>query len=384
MKYRPDSEVIATTIVPQMPVPFVDLAPATAADADRLAGAVDCVLRRGQFILGQEVKAFEAEFAAYCGSEHCVGVNSGTDALHLALLACGIGPGDEVITVSHTFIATALAIVWTGATPVFVDVDPASYTMDVHQAASAITPRTRAIVPVHLYGQCADMDGIGALARKWSLRVIEDAAQAHGAVCNGRRAGSMGDLGCFSFYPTKNLGACGDGGAVVTDDPTLADSLRRLRNYGQTRKYCHETMGYNSRLDEIQAAILREKLKSLDVSNAARRSLAARYSRLIEARYSPPAVGIGRDHVFHLYVVQSAFRDALQRYLLSAGIGNQVHYPVPAHLQPALAGKGICKMLPVTERIAGRVLSLPMYPCLSERQVDWVAECVNHFEDRSV
>jgi dTDP-4-amino-4,6-dideoxygalactose transaminase len=310
-------------------------------------------------------------------------VNSGTDALHLALLACGVGPGDEVITVSHTFIAAVLAIVWTGATPVFVDVDPATYTMDVAQAAAAVTARTKAIVPVHLYGQCADMDGILALARKDRLRVIEDAAQAHGAMYDGRRAGSMGDAACFSFYPTKNLGAYGDGGAVTTNDPALADSLRRLRNYGQTRKYRHETMGYNTRLDEIQAAILREKLKSLDAVNAKRRSIADRYSRGLDSRFCKPAIAAKCDHVFHLYVVQSDSRAALQQDLLEEGIQTQVHYPTPVHRQPAMAVIGIRKSLRVTERLANRVLSLPMYPTLAEGQIDRVVERINSFEIRS-
>src|SRR5665213_506424 len=301
-------------------IPFVDLATSDERAASQIAGAIDRVVKRGRFILGEELAAFEDEFAAYCQTTHCIGMNSGTDALHLALLACGVGPGDEVITVSHTFIATALAITWTGATPVFVDIDPVTYTIDVNEAAAAITPATKAILPVHLYGQCADMDGILSLARKHNLKVIEDAAQAHGDTFHGRSAGSMGDAGCFSFYPTKNLGAYGDGGAVTTNDPGLADSLRWLRNYGQTRKYHHESMGYNTRLDEIQAAILRVKLTQLDTANARRKSLAACYGGAFDAQFHAPNIADGRDHVFHLYIIQSSSREALQRHLLSNGI----------------------------------------------------------------
>jgi dTDP-4-amino-4,6-dideoxygalactose transaminase len=358
-------------------IPFVDLSSADAPIAAEISAAINRVVQRGWYILGHELEGFEAEFAEYCGTTHCVGMNSGTDALHLALLACGVGPGDEVITVSHTFIATALAIVWTGATPVFVDVDPQTYTMDVAQTAAAVSPKTKAILPVHLYGQCADMNPIMELARKHGLKVIEDAAQAHGATYQGRRAGSLADAGCFSFYPTKNLGAYGDGGAVTTNDPALADSLRRLRNYGQTRKYHHETMGYNTRLDEIQAAILRTKLKSLDAANAARRKLAGAYGRQIDPRFCPPKTLAGRESVFHLFVIQSASRDAMQERLLQLGMQTQVHYPIPVHLQKAFAGRGIWKSLPETERLAGRVLSLPMYPSLTMEQAERVAAAVN-------
>jgi len=299
------------------------------------------------------------------------------------MLACGIGPGDEVITVSHTMIASTRAIVSAGAIPVFVDIDPVTYTMDVDQMASAVTARTRAVLPVHLYGQCADMSRILSVAKRHGLRVIEDVAQAHGATCDGRLAGSMGDVGCFSFYPTKNLGCYGDGGAVTTNDHAIAESLRRLRNYGQTRKYRHETMGHNSRLDEIQAAILRVKLAHLNAANAKREALAACYTKALDPRLSPPRIAVGRDHVFHLYVIQSANRDELQRELQKFGIQTLIHYPIPVHRQPAIAGIGIRRPMLVTDQIVSRILSLPIHPGLSEGQIAMVAECVNVFANSS-
>lgn len=348
-----------------------------APDIDR---AIQHVLRSGWFILGQELEAFEAEFAAYCGIKHCVGVASGTEAIQLALLACGIGPGDEVITVSHTAMPTALAIAATGAIPVFVDIAPQTYTLHPGQLTAALSPKTRVILPVHLYGQCADMDPILEFAEQHNLHVIEDAAQAHGSSYKGRRAGSMGTLGCFSFYPTKNLGACGDGGAVTTGDAELAARLRRLRNYGESRKYHNETMGYNSRLDELQAAILRVKLPHLEAWNQSRRKLAAIYLSRLDERFCPPRVRAGCVSNYHLFVIQSEERDKLQEYLRAHNIETLIHYPTPCHLQPAFRQiKHRCCDLSVTERVARRIVSLPMYSALCAEQVESIAHCVNSF-----
>jgi dTDP-4-amino-4,6-dideoxygalactose transaminase len=363
-----------------MKVPFHDLKAVNCAIASELDAAYQRVLKSGWFILGQEVEAFEAEFAAYCGVKHCVGVASGTEALQLALLACGVGQGDEVITVAHTAMATELAIVSTGATPVFVDINPESYTIDPEHLAQAISPRTRALVPVHLYGHCADMDSILAVAAEHNLYVIEDAAQAHGASYKRRKAGSMGQLGCFSFYPTKNLGACGDAGAVVTSNPELAARLRRLRNYGESSRYHHDTMGYNSRLDEMQAAILRVKLPHLEEWNESRRRVAAGYLSRLEELFSPPKVKPGCVHNYHLFVIQSDERDGLREYLRRHKIETLMHYPIPCHLQPAFRNiEHRCGDLSVTERVAQRVLSLPMFPALSTEQTAYVSMCVNSF-----
>ena len=362
-------------------VPFVDLKAQHDLLAEELNEAMQRVMSRSWFILGAELEAFEAEFAIYCGVKHCVGVGSGTEALHLALRACGVGPGHEVITVSHSFIATALAIVWTGATPVFVDIDSESYTIDPAQIAHAITPKTRAILPVHLYGQCADMDPILAVAAEHNLYVIEDAAQAHGAFYRGKKAGSMGHLGCFSFYPAKNLGACGDAGAVMTSDPQLDRKLRLLRNYGQSSKYHHETMGFNSRLDELQAAILLTKLPHLDTWNHSRGNAGECYRSKLEKRFSlPPKPKVDCVPNYHLFVIQSDDRDGLQQHLRQHAIETLIHYPVPIHKQAA-----ICDLphrscdLPITECLAQRVLSLPMFPTISEEQLARVSACVNSF-----
>jgi len=342
--------------------------------------AIHRVLGSGWFILGQELESFETEFAAYCGVSHCIGVASGTEALQLALLACDIGPDDEVITVAHTAMPTALAIAATGAIPVFVDIDPLTYTLHTDQLAAALTPKTRAIIPVHLYGHCAEMDAIREFAAQHSLYVIEDAAQAHGSSFKGRKAGSMGHMGCFSFYPSKNLGACGDAGAVVTSDAGLASRLRRLRNYGESRKYCNEAMGYNSRLDELQAAILRVKLPHLEQWNESRRNLAKCYVASLAGRFSPPNAKPGCVHNYHLFVIQSDERDKLQEHLRAHNIETLIHYPVPCHLQPAMQTiKHRCCDLRVTERFAQRILSLPMFPTLSTGDVEHVSRCVNSF-----
>lgn len=343
--------------------------------------AIARVLDKGRYILGQEAAAFEREFAAYVGVHFGIGVGSGTEALHLALRACGVGAGDQVITVPHTAVATVAAIELCGATPVLVDIDPRSFTLDAKQLPAAITPRTKAIIPVHLYGQPADLDPMLALARAHNIRVVEDCAQSHGATYRDRRTGAWGDMACFSFYPTKNLGAIGDGGLAATDDAQLADNARLLREYGWRNRYVSDIAGWNTRLDELQAAILRVKLRTLDADNARRRHLAGLYDELLAPGpvTCPPELPYGR-HVYHLYVVRSARRDELQAFLKDRGIGSLVHYPVPVHLQPAYRGRlGDTGSFPEAERAAREVLSLPMFPELTEEQVRQVAEAVRAF-----
>lgn len=362
-------------------VPFVELKTQHQLLADELNEAIQGVMNRAWFILGKELEAFEAEFASYCGVSHCVGVGSGTEALHLALKACDIGPGDEVITVSHTFIATALAISWTGATPVFVDINPETYTMDPARAAEAVTPETRAILPVHLYGQCADMDAILTLAAEHDLWVIEDAAQAHGATYKGRKAGNIGNIGCFSFYPPKNLGACGDGGAVTTNDAKLSERLHQLRNYGQTRKYHHESMGYNSRLDELQAAILRVKLRYLEDWNASRRRIASIYDKMLAQIVRTPKTNINGQPVYHLYVIADEQRDNLAKALSEQGISTQMHYPIPVHQQQTYANlPNIVRNLKNTEAVCKQILSLPLWPEMPDYMVTYVVEAIQRFK----
>jgi dTDP-4-amino-4,6-dideoxygalactose transaminase len=341
-----------------------------------LQRAVEQVLDRGDFVLGEELERFEREFAAYCGTRAAVGVDSGTSALELALRAHGCGPGDEVITAPNSFVATALAISQTGAEPVFVDVDPVTYTLDVEQLPSAITPRTKAIVPVHLYGQAADMDPIIVVARAAGLAVVEDACQAHGARYRGRRVGSLGDSAAFSFYPSKNLGGLGDGGMVVTHDEETADTVRLLRNYGQRTKNQHEVVGFNHRLDTLQAAVLRAKLPLLDDWNEQRRSRARDYERLLhDSAVATPRVGERREHVWHVYAVRAPQRAALRGHLEKRGIGTGIHYPRPIHLQPAYSGLGLREgSFPIAEQLADEVLSLPMYPELPPESVELVAE----------
>ena len=328
------------------------------------------------------INQFEAAFKLHLDVKFAVATSSCTGALHMGMAALGIGPGDEVILADTNWIATAAPIVKLGATPVFVDVEPRTLTMDTTELEAAITPNTKAILPVHLYGHCAEMDAILEFAAQHKLYVIEDAAQAHGSTYNGRKAGSMGILGCFSFYPSKNLGACGDAGAVVTTDAELADRLRRLRNYGESRKFCNEVMGYNSRLDELQAAILRVKLPHLEQWNESRRNSASCYSVCLEERFSLPEVKPGYVHNYHLFVIQSEERDKLQEHLRAHDIETLIHYPVPCHLQPAMqAIKHRCCDLSVTERLAHRILSLPMFATLSTVQVEHVARCVNSFRE---
>jgi dTDP-4-amino-4,6-dideoxygalactose transaminase len=340
--------------------------------------AVRRVLESGWYILGNEVRAFEEEFAAYLGVSHSVGVGSGTEALHLALVACGIGHGDEVVTVSHTAVATVAAIELAGAKPVFVDIDTVTYAMDPDLLEKGITSKTKAVIPVHLYGHPAPMENILAIARDYGLCVIEDCAQAHGATYRGKRVGSFGDMACFSFYPTKNLGALGDGGAVVTSDPELAEKARLLREYGWAERYVSHIPGWNTRLDEIQAAILRVKLKHLDSYNSNRIRLAKLYSEgLFETDIVLPTVQKGAVHVYHLHVIRVKERDFLQTYLRSKDIGVMVHYPVPVHLQPAY--EKIAVSLPNSEKAAREVLSLPMYPELTESQVQFVIDSIKEY-----
>ncbi len=362
-----------------MRVPLVHLRLQHESIEESLQTAMARVLQSSSLILGTEVESFEHEFAEYCGVDHCVGVSFGTMALTLALTAYGIGAGDEVITVAHTAFATTLAIVRTGATPVFVDVDPVTYTLDPQHLAQALTPRTRAILPVHIYGQCAEMDAILQFAEEHHLLVIEDAAQAIGVTYKNQKAGSMGNAGCFSFYPTKNLGACGDAGAVITNDPDIAARLRQLRNYGEVRKNHVSSMGFNSRLDELQAAILRVKLPHLDTWNAARLQRAQQYDQALHDHYDIPHIGRDREHVYYLYVIQSDERDAIQAQLASDGIQSLVHYPVPTHLQEASAYLGYKKgSLPITEMLASRVLSLPMCPQLPSSDQKSVIHALQH------
>ena len=343
--------------------------------------AISEVLESGWYILGEQVRAFEAEFASYVGVAHGVGVGSGTEALHLALSACGIGRGDEVITVSHTAVATVAAIELAGATPVLVDVESDFFTLDLEALERAATPRTRAIIPVHIYGQPADLAPILDFARGHGLRVIEDCSQAHGATYRGKRVGSFGDLGCFSFYPTKNLGAVGDGGIVVTDDEELADEARSLREYGWRKDRISDVAGLNSRLDELQAAILRVKLKGLDEDNASRAGVAQQYDAGLRGLpLDLPRVRDGATHVYHQYVARSPRRDDLRSFLQDRGVQTLVHYPVPVHLQPAYQGRlAGAATLPETERVVGEILSLPIYPELDEADRDRVTQTVVEF-----
>ncbi len=358
-------------------IPFFDLKAQYASLRAELDAAVQQVMAGGWFILGPQVEAFEKEFAAYIGTRYAVGVGSGTEALHLALLALGIGPGDEVITVPNTAIATVAAIELTGARAVLCDVTPDSMTMDPEQLGRAITPRTRAVIPVHLFGQSADLDPILDLARGRNIRVLEDCAQAHGATYRDRRVGTWGDIAAFSFYPTKNLGAYGDGGAILTNDAHLAEQVRLLRQYGWKERYTSAIKGVNSRLDEMQAAILRVKLRHLDAWNEARRERAAVYTELLRSVTPPREMAYGRS-VYHLYVVQSPRRDELAAHLQERGIGTAIHYPVPVHLQAGYANLGYrASDFPVAERLAREILSLPIYPELSLDDLGIVAEAAN-------
>jgi len=362
-------------------IPVVDLKTQYAAIKPEVDAAIQRVVESTGFIMGPEVRSFEEAFARFVGAEAAIGVASGTAALHLALLACGIGPGDEVITTPFTFYATAEAINQAGATPVFVDIAPDTYNLDPAKLEAAITPRTRAIVPVHLYGQSADMDAILAIARRHGLRVIEDAAQAHAAEHHGRRCGSLGDLACFSFYPSKNLGCYGDGGMVTGSDPALLARIRRLRDHGRVGKYEHVELGWGSRLDALQAAILGAKLPHLEQWTEQRRAAAARYNDLLSgAEVVVPAERPYNRHVYYCYVIRTPRRDGLAAHLAEQGIDTIVHYPIPMHLQPAYREMGLGPgTFPVAEAAAQQVLSLPMFPEITPEQQQRVAGAVRSF-----
>jgi dTDP-4-amino-4,6-dideoxygalactose transaminase len=363
-----------------MQVPFLDLSRLHQPIRAELDAAYQRVMSSGWFIMGPELTAFESEFAAYSEVKHCIGVGNGLEALHLLLRAYGIGPGDEVIVPSNTFIATWLAVSQCGAKPVPVEPDIKTHNIDPALIAEVITPRTRAIMPVHLYGQPADMDPINELAAKHGLIVIEDAAQAQGARYKGRRTGALGHAAGTSFYPGKNLGALGDGGAVLTNDNAIAEKVRRLRNYGSTVKYHHELSGYNSRLDELQAAFLREKLKVLDNWNVKRREIAAIYAtQFKESNYVLPFVPKYAEPVWHLYVLRSKKRDALKTYLEQQGISTVIHYPIPPHRQDCYQTYGN-QSLPIAEILAEEVLSLPMSPDLNESEIQQVSKSLLSFD----
>ena len=361
-----------------MKVKFVDLSAQHKPLEAELKEVFSRVLANGSFVLGPEVEKFEKMFATYCGAEHCVAVTNGTAALQLVLQGLGVGLGDEVITVAHTFIATAEAINAAGARPVFVDIDPVSYTMDPTKLEKAITSKTKAIIPVHLYGQPADMDAINAIAAKHNLPVIEDSCQAHGAKYKGRPTGSLGRAACFSFYPSKNLGACGEGGAVTTDDVELAKKIRMLRDHGSVKKYEHDFPAYNLRLEGIQGGVLAVKLPHLDGWNNSRRVLAARYNELFAgSKVVTPKEMPYAHHVYHLYVIVVEDREALKKALTEQGIENGLHYPVPLHLQKAYADLGYKKGdFPVSEKVAGNHVSLPMYAELPIEHVEHVAKTI--------
>lgn len=359
-------------------IPFVDLKTQYAGIRDEVNAAIQRVLDSCEFTLGSEVAAFEQEFAGYCSADRGIAVNTGTSALHLALLAAGIGPGDEVITVPFTFVATVAAIYYTGATPVFVDIDPISYTIDCGAIEAAITKKTKAILPVHLYGQPADMDPLMEIARRHGLVVIEDAAQAHGAEYKGRRVGSIGDMGCFSFYPGKNLGAYGEGGMVVTSDSGFTKTIRMLRDWGAEQKYHHVIKGYNYRMEGIQGAVLRVKLRHLEAWTEGRRSAAKNYDELLDSAgiETPKEMDYSR-HVYHVYAIRTPKRAAWQQELQKNGVQTGIHYPIPVHLLPAYADLGYSAgAFPHAEKAAMEVLSLPMYPELARRQCEEVSACV--------
>jgi dTDP-4-amino-4,6-dideoxygalactose transaminase len=367
-------------------VPYLDLKAQYQSIKPEIDAAISNVLDSCQFVLGSEVAAFEQEFAAYSGATECVAVNSGTSALHLALLAGGVGPGDEVITVPYTFVASVAAVIYAGARPVLVDIDPHSFNMNPAAIEAAITPRTKAIMPVHLYGQPADMDPIMEIARRRGLIVIEDAAQAHGAKYKGRPVGSIGDMTCFSFYPTKNLGAYGEGGAVTTNNREFARSIRMLRDWGQDRKYHHVVRAFNYRMEGFQGAILRVKLRHLEQWTEARRTIVSYYNQLLaDSAVELPQEMPWARHVYHVYTLRSEDRDALQSALLTEGIQTAIHYAVPVHLQPAYADLGYSRGdLPQSEKAASEVLSLPLYPELSEQVVNYVATAVKKAASRKV
>jgi dTDP-4-amino-4,6-dideoxygalactose transaminase len=366
-------------------IPLVDLKTQYQGIKEEVMAEIGQALDGMQLFLGKNVQAVESGFAELCGTKFAIGVGSGTDALHIALMACGIGKGDEVITVSNTFIATVEAIVMTGASPVFVDIDPVTQNMDPAKVKKAITKRTKAILPVQLFGQTADMDPILSLAREYKLKVIEDDCQAHGAEYKGKRAGSLGDVGCFSFYCTKNLGAYGEAGIITTSDPEIAKQCRMLRDHGQAAKYYHDVMGTNARLDEVQAAILKVKMPHLDGWIARRRELARLYDSKLPSSIIKPEEMPWAKHVYYVYVIRTSKRDELKAWLETKGVSAGIHYPVPIHLQEAWrAYGGEAISLPVTEKITGEILSLPMYPELTDAEITYICDCVREFEDSKI
>jgi dTDP-4-amino-4,6-dideoxygalactose transaminase len=364
-----------------MQIPLVDLKAQYLSIKKEIDEAIQRVLNKCNFIMGDEVKEFEEELASFCSAKYAVGVSSGTDALLLALKAINIQPGDEVITVPNTFIATTEAITMAGGKIKFVDIDEETFNIDTNKIESAIINKTRAILPVHLYGQPANMDPIIDLAKKYNLKVIEDAAQAHGAEYNNKRVGALGDIGIFSFYPGKNLGAYGDAGAVVTNDPDISNKIAMLRNHGRTKKYEHEYEGYNCRLDTLQAAILRVKLKYINSWNEARRNHASSYRKLLQnTDIILPTEQKDNKHIYHIFAVRTADRDNLLNKLKNEGIGAGIHYPIPLHLQPAYRYLGYKKGdFPITEKCAREIISLPMYPELDEVKIKRIAEAISKF-----
>ncbi|MGK9230659.1 DegT/DnrJ/EryC1/StrS family aminotransferase [Inquilinus limosus] len=366
-------------------MPLADLKAQNASLRERLEDAALRVLRSGRYGLGDEVDSFQQAFANYCHSSYAVAVNSGTSALHLALLACGVGPGDEVITVAFTFVATVAAIQYTGARPILVDIEPQAWTIDAKAVEAAITPRTKAIVPVHLHGRPADMSALAALADAHDLWLIEDASQAHGACHGGRRVGGIGDIGTFSFYPSKPLGALGEGGAVVTDDPELAERVRLLRHWGQTQQNIHALAGFNMRMDAVQAAVLQVKLDHVDRWSAARARHARRYRDGLGGSIAHHPVALaGCSEVHHVFAIEVPDRDRVRAALAAAGIETGIHYPRPVHLQPAYADLGYRRGdFPIAERVSGRTLSLPMFAELTEQQVDEVCDVTRQAIRRS-
>ena len=366
-----------------MRVPFVNLKKQYSSIKAEVDASIARVLDSGNFILGGEVEAFEKEFASYCGAKHAVCVSSGTEALYLSLLAAGVKRGDEVITAANTAVPTATAVLMAGATPVFADASEKDFNIDPGLLEKQVTKKTKAIIPVDLYGQCADLTPVREIAEKHSIPVIEDACQAHGALYESRKAGSLCDFGCFSFYPTKNLGAYGDAGAIAVNDDVKAEKLRLLRNYGQKSRYEHVSFGVNSRLDEIQAAVLRVKLRKLDGWNEQRRKLSRTYSEKLGGAVSLPLEMPGRKHVFHLFVVRSKLRNALQEHLSKAGVATIIHYPLPVPMQPYFAQNGFFRgSFAVASKLSGEILSLPIYPELSGEEADFVCSSVKSFFDR--
>lgn len=366
-----------------MNIPLVDLRAQYAPLKDEIMTGIGHVLDGMQLFLGENVRALEKEFTDFCGARYGIGVSDGTAALQIILRAMDIGPGDEVITVSYTFIATPEAILLAGARPVFVDIEPDSYLMDIAQVEAKITPHTRAVLPVHLYGQTVDMDPLREIASRHGLKIIEDACQAHGAQYKGRRAGSLGDAAAFSFYYSKNLGAYGEGGFITTDDADLAQKVRMIRDHGSAKRYYHDMVGFNGRLDEIQAAVLRVKLPHLQEWNERRREHARLYGELLKVTpVTTPIECPGNKHVYHLYVIRTPMRDELQAWLKDRGVSTGIHYPVPLHRQVALRSFGYSQgSLPVTEHVVNEVLSLPMYAELSDQEIEYVVDSIKGFYD---